>query len=74
MSYRVFKASSLHLFNLRGGCEWMVMANEYCVLDALKVMSLDLNANTIVTKVKVACGAVGIINIRLSREFLPTEF
>ena len=49
------------------------MTNEDCVLDALKVVSLDVKANTIVYKVKVACGVVGFINLRLSWEFLPTE-
>ena len=44
----------------------MVMTHEDWVLDVLKVVSLDLKANTIVTKVKVACGAFGLTNLRLA--------
>ena len=51
--------------------EW---PNEDRVLDALEVVSLYLDRNTIVSKVKVACGAPGPMNLRMSWDFLPMEF
>lgn len=50
----------------------MVVANDDCVPDAPKVMSQNLQANTILTKVKVVCGVFGLTILRLCWEFLTT--
>ena len=60
-----------HLADPRENLEW---SNEVCVPDALEVVLLNLKHIIIFSKVKVVCGSFGLINLRLSREFLPMEF
>ena len=48
----------------------MIMVNEDCVLNAPKVGSLILKANTIVTEFKVSGDVIGVEILRLPREFL----
>ena len=51
--------------------EW---PNENSVFDALEVVSLDVEMNTTVSKFKITCGVAGPMNLKLSWEFLLTDF
>lgn len=49
------------------------MDNEDCAFGAIKVVSLDHKENTVVPKVKVVCGVVHLISLKLSRKYLPLD-